>query len=174
MSFDLTQALESLKEKFPESVLEIKEYRGETTVIITKQSVLPVFGFLKNTFDFTFLADITAVDYLDIKSPRYEMVYHLHRFGPGCEENVRIRIKADVSEESLSINSLMPLWSGADWLEREVYDMFGIEFTGHTDLRRILMPEDYGPYPLRKDFDVRDREASKESFEKEVELGRED
>lgn len=174
MSFDLGLALESLKEKFPESVLEITEYRGETTVIITKESVLPVFEFLKDTFDFTFLADITAVDYLDIKSPRYEMVYHLHRFGPDCEENARIRIKADVSEDSLSVDSLMPLWSGADWLEREVYDMFGIEFTGHTDLRRILMPEDYGPYPLRKDFDVRDREASKESFEKEVELGRED
>ena len=174
MSFDLGQALESLKEKFPESVLELKEYRGETTVIITKQSVLPVFEFLKDTFGFTFLADITAVDYLDIKTPRYEMVYHLHRFGPDCEENVRIRIKADVSEDNLSVDSLMPLWSGADWLEREVYDMFGIEFTGHTDLRRILMPEDYGPYPLRKDFDVRDREASKESFEKEVELGRED
>lgn len=174
MSFDLALALEALKEKFPESVLEEKEYRGETTLIITKESVLDIFTFLKNELEFTFLADITAVDYFDIQSPRYEMVYHIHRFGPDYEDNTRLRIKTGVSEDELRIDSLMPLWKGADWLEREVYDMFGIEFAGHSDLRRILMPEDYGPHPLRKDFDVRNREASIESFQKELEQGREE
>ena len=173
MSFDLALALEALKEKFPESVLEEKEYRGETTLVITKESLSDIFRFLKDELEFTFLADITAVDYLDIQSPRYEMVYHIHRFGPEFEDNVRIRIKAGVSEDDLVIESLTPLWKGADWLEREVYDMFGIEFSGHPDLRRILMPEDYGPHPLRKDFDVRNRDASKESFQKELEEGRE-
>ncbi len=171
MSLDLAQVLDVLNSKFPQSILDVKEYRGETTILISKDKLRDIFGFLKEKFEFTFLADLTAVDYLEIKSPRYEVVYHLHRFGPDCEENVRIRIKAEVSEKDLSIQSLTPIWSGADWLEREVYDMFGIEFTGHPDLRRILMPEDYGPYPLRKDFDVRDREASKESFKKELEQG---
>lgn len=174
MSFDLGSLLDTLKNEFPQSILDIKEYRGETTIIISKDKILKIFSLLKEKWDFTFLADLSAVDYLEIKSPRYEVVYHLHRFGPECEENVRVRIKTEVSEEELSIDSLTPLWSGADWLEREVYDMFGIEFTGHPDLRRILMPEDYGPYPLRKDFDVRDREASKESFRKELEQGQED
>ena len=174
MSFDLTQVLDALKREFPNSISDVKEFRGETTIIISKDSLSPVFKFLKEKFEFTFLADITAVDYLEIKSPRYEIVYHLHRFGEDCEENARIRIKTEVSEDNPSIESLTPIWSGADWLEREVYDMFGIEFTGHPDLRRILMPEDYGPFPLRKDFDVRDREASKESFKKELELGREE
>lgn len=171
MSFDLDSVLDSLKSEFPQSVLDVKGYRGETTIIISKESIRTIFGFLKEKFEFTFLADLTAVDYLEIKSPRYEVVYHLHRFGPDCEENVRVRIKTEVSEDDLSIESLTPIWSGADWLEREVYDMFGIEFAGHPDLRRILMPEDYGPYPLRKDFDVRNREASKESFKNDLEQG---
>ncbi len=171
MSFDLDPLLDTLKNEFPQSILDVKEHRGETTIIISKDSIRTIFGFLKDKFEFTFLADLTAVDYLGVKSPRYEVVYHLHRFGPDYEENVRIRIKTELSENDLSIDSLTPIWSGADWLEREVYDMFGIEFSGHPDLRRILMPEDYGPYPLRKDFDVRDREASKESFKNELEQG---
>jgi NADH-quinone oxidoreductase subunit C len=171
MSFDLGSLLDTLKNEFPQSILDVKEHRGETTIIISKDSIRTIFGFLKDKFEFTFLADLTAVDYLEVKSPRYEVVYHLHRFGPDYEENVRIRIKTELSENDLSIDSLTPIWSGADWLEREVYDMFGIEFSGHPDLRRILMPEDYGPYPLRKDFDVRDREASKESFKNELEQG---
>jgi NADH-quinone oxidoreductase subunit C len=126
---------------------------------------------LKDELNFTFLADLTAVDYLEVKSPRYEVVYHIHRFGPECEENIRIRVKAELSEDDIKIDSVTPIWSGADWLEREVYDMFGIVFTGHPDLRRILMPEDYGPFPLRKDFDVRNREPSKRSFEKALEEG---
>lgn len=171
MSFDLGAVLDSLKNEFPQSILDVKEFRGETTLFITKDSIREICGFLKDRFDFVFLADLTAVDYLGIKSPRYEVVYHIHRFGPEYEENVRVRIKTDVSEDDLKIDSLTTIWTGADWLEREVYDMFGIKFTGHPDLRRILMPEDYGPYPLRKDFDVRDREASKRSFEKELEEG---
>lgn len=171
MSFDLGAVLDSLKNEFPQSILDVKEFRGETTLFITKDSIREICGLLKDRFDFVFLADLTAVDYLGIKSPRYEVVYHIHRFGPEYEENVRVRIKTDVSEDDLKIDSLTTIWTGADWLEREVYDMFGIKFTGHPDLRRILMPEDYGPYPLRKDFDVRDREASKRSFEKELEEG---
>jgi NADH-quinone oxidoreductase subunit C len=171
MSVDLEPLIDSLKNEFPQDILDIIEYRGETTLVVSKEQIFKICAYLKDVLNFTFLADLTAVDYLEVKSPRYEVVYHIHRFGPECEENVRIRLKAKLSEEDIEIDSVTPVWSGADWLEREVYDMFGIEFTGHPDLRRILMPEDYGPFPLRKDFDVRNREASKRSFEKALEEG---
>ncbi len=171
MSVDLEPVIDSLKNEFPQDILNIKEYRGETTLLVSKEQISKICAYLKGELNFTFLADLTAVDYLEVKSPRYEVVYHIHRFGPECEENIRIRVKAELSEDELKIDSVTPIWSGADWLEREVYDMFGIEFTGHPDLRRILMPEDYGPFPLRKDFDVRNREASKRSFEKALEEG---
>ena len=171
MSVDLEPVIDSLKNEFPQDMLNIKEYRGETTLFVSKEQISKICAYLKDGLNFTFLADLTAVDYLEVKSPRYEVVYHIHRFGPECEENIRIRVKAELSEDDIKIDSVTPIWSGADWLEREVYDMFGIEFTGHPDLRRILMPEDYGPFPLRKDFDVRNREASKRSFEKALEEG---
>ncbi len=171
MSFDLEQAVSLLQNEFPQEILDIKEYRNETTLLINKDQIHRFCKHLKDNLEFTLLADLTAVDYLEVKSPRYEVVYHIHRFGPDCEENIRIRLKAELTDDDPKIDSVVSIWSGADWLEREVYDMFGIEFTGHPDLRRILMPEDYKPYPLRKDFDVRNREASKESFEKALEDG---
>lgn len=169
MSLDLQTIVDSLKTNFTDFILSVKTFRGETTVIIGKDKVREICHHLKKEFDFKFVVDITAVDYLGVKLPRFELVYHLHRFGPEFNDNVRIRLKAELTEESPRINSVVPVWSGANWLEREVYDMFGIEFLGHPDLRRILMPEDYEPYPLRKDFDVRDREASKRSFRRALE-----
>ncbi len=171
MSFDFDSLVESLNSVYHGAVKERIEFRGETTLIIDKDRISGVCGRLKVSFGFTFLADLTAVDYLEVKSPRYEVVYHIHRFGPELEENVRLRLKAEVDGDNPRIDSVTDIWSGADWLEREVYDMFGIVFTGHPDLRRILMPEDYEPFPLRKDFDVRDREASKRSFEKALREG---
>ena len=171
MSFDIEQAVSLLKTEFPNDIQEIKEYRGETTLLVTSNSISAICDYLKNNLDFTFLADLTAVDYLEVKSPRYEVVYHIHRFGPDYEENIRIRLKAEVESDNPKIDSVVSIWSTADWLEREVYDMFGIEFIGHPDLRRILLPEDYEPFPLRKDFDVRNREPSKKSFEKALEKG---
>ena len=171
MSFDLEQAVILLKNEFPQDILDVKEYRGEITLFVDKNKILSICNYLKDTLEFTFLADLTAVDYLEVKSPRYEVVYHVHRFGPDYEENIRLRLKAELSDQEAKIDSVISVWSTADWLEREVYDMFGIEFTGHPDLRRILMPEDYEPYPLRKDFDVRNRDASKKSFEKALEQG---
>lgn len=171
MSFDVEEAVSLLQNEFPQDITNIHEYRNETTLVVPKESVYKICNYLKASLDFTFLADLTAVDYLEVKSPRYEVVYHVHRFGPDYEENLRIRLKAELSDNNPVIESVVSIWGSADWLEREVYDMFGIKFTGHPDLRRILMPEDYGPYPLRKDFDVRNREASKESFEKALEDG---
>jgi NADH-quinone oxidoreductase subunit C len=169
MSLDLQIVVDALKANFPDTILDVKIFRGETTLFIKKEKITEVCHYLKNDFDFKFIVDITAVDYLGVKPPRFEVVYYIHRFGPDFDENMRIRLKVEVSEEEAKVASVVPVWSGADWLEREVYDMFGIEFVGHPDLRRILMPEDYEPFPLRKDFDVRDREASKRCFERALE-----
>lgn len=166
MSLEIDSIIESLNAGNAGPVKTRLEFRGETTLIVDKDRIADVCRSLKDSFGFTFLADLTAVDYLEVKTPRYEVVYHVHRFGPEIDENLRLRLKAELDGGSPEIDSVTPVWSGADWLEREVYDMFGIVFRGHPDLRRILMPEDYEPFPLRKDFDVRDREASKRSFEK--------
>ncbi len=171
MSEESLLVIERLTAKFPDTILDSSEFRGEHTLIIKHDSIRAICSYMKQELGFTFLADLTAVDYLEVKSPRYEVVYHVHRFGEDYEDNTRLRLKVPLEESSAVIDSVTPLWIGADWLEREVYDMFGIEFTDHPDLRRILMPEDYEPYPLRKDFDVRDREASKESFTKALKEG---
>lgn len=158
-------AIESIDSSFPGSILEVTEFRGETTILVDKNGIEGICAHLKKNLGFKFIVDITAVDYLGIKSPRFQVVYLLHRFGENYEENARIRLKVALSEDDLTIRSVTSVWKGADWLEREVYDMFGIVFEGHPDLRRILMPEDYDHFPLRKDFDVRNREPSKRCFE---------
>jgi len=164
----IEEVVESLKYSFPDAIEDIKTFRGETTLLIKREKIRDVCRYLKNELAFKFVVDITAVDYLGIKTPRFEAVYYLHRFGPEFDENTRIRLKLAVPEDNLKVDSVTPVWSGANWLEREVYDLFGIEFEGHPDLRRILLPEDYEGYPLRKDFNVRNREPSKRSFERAV------
>lgn len=171
MSLDLQIVIDSIKTNFPDTVQDIKTFRGETTLLVKKEKIQEICRHLKTNFDFKFIADITAVDYLEKKTPRFEVVYYIHRFGPEFDENTRIRLKVEVSEEDLRVDSVTPVWCGANWLEREVYDMFGIEFAAHPDLRRILMPEDYEAFPLRRDFDVRNREPSKRSFKRALEEG---
>ncbi len=97
--------------------------------------------------DFDFLMDVTAVDYLG-SVPRFEVVYHLYSLA----RNHRLRLKARVPEEDPRIASVVPVWRGADWLERETYDMYGIRFEGHPDLRRIYLYEEFQGHPLRKDY----------------------
>ena len=162
----------SIKSSISEQIISELEYRGEATLVVQKNSILEICKKLKSDFGFTYLADLTAVDYLEMKFPRYEVVYLLHRFGDEYDENVRLRLKAPVEAEDCSIDSVTSVWRGANWLEREAFDMFGIVFNGHPDPRRILMPEDYPEFPLRKDFDVRNREPSKESFQKALDEGK--
>src|SRR3989337_1181489 len=149
MSFDLQAVIDSLKSNFPDTILDIKTFRNETTLLIKKEKIQEFCMYLKNNFDFKFIVDITAVDYLERKTPRYEVVYYLHRFGQEYSENVRIRLKVEVPEEDTRVLSVRPVWSGANWLE----------------------PEDYDAHPLRKDFDVRNREPSKRCFEKALKEG---
>lgn len=164
-------SLEQLTGRLEKYIESSSEFRGENTYFVAAEKVLEVLTVFKDEFNFDYLVDLTAVDYLGIKSPRFEIVYYLHRFGEQYDENIRVRIKCRINEEKPAIDSVTSIWAGADWLEREVFDMFGIVFNGHPDLRRILMPEDYDEHPLRKDFDVRNREPSKKSFQKALQEG---
>ena len=160
-----------INDKLNSYILSTELFRGESTFYVDPSKILAVLGILKKELGFTYLADLTAVDYFEVKSPRFEVVYQLHRFGENHDDNTRIRIKASLADDNPTIDSATPLWTGADWLEREVYDMFGIIFNHHPDLRRIMMPEDYDEFPLRKDFDVRNREPSKRSFHRALKEG---
>lgn len=134
------------------------EFRGELTLIVTREQFREIATFCKNDLGYTYLIDISSVDYFG-KEPRFEMVYELQNF-VRCDH---LRLKYPVSEDDCSVPSVVDLWATADWHEREVYDMMGIQFKGHPDLkevghlRRILMWDGYPFHPLRKDFPLAGR-----------------
>jgi NADH-quinone oxidoreductase subunit C len=136
-----------LKKRFADSILDVGEFRGEVTITVGKEDITGICGFLKETLEYNFLTDVTAVDYLG-QEPRFMMVYHLC----SMSGRDRIRLKAPVAGSDPLIDSLVPLWKTANWLEREVFDLFGITFNNHPDLRRILLPNDWTGHPLRKDY----------------------
>jgi len=146
--------LEDLREKFPEKIKEISVEFGDEIIIIDKDSLLDIVKFLKNApYTFTMLLDLTCVDYKGQKE-RFQMIYHFF----SLSSNERLRINISLPEKDPSIDSLTPFWKNANWLEREVYDMFGILFNGHPDLRRIFMYDGFEGYPLRKDYPLRKRQ----------------
>jgi len=144
-------ALESaskLKAKFGDLISEPSEYRGEITVSIANaQEIAVVSEFAKKQLGFDYLVDISSIDNYG-SDPRWTVVYHLRHIVNGIE----IRLKTDVSEEKSELPTVLGVWRTSNWHEREIYDMMGIRFTGHPDLRRILMWEGYPYFPLRKDF----------------------
>ena len=144
--------IQYLGEKFPGRILASHAFRGDETIVIPREGLQEIFSFLKEDpgLDLNFLTDITAVDYLGKKEPRFEVVYHLY----SLRAKHRLRVKVPVPEEDPVVDSLVPLWKGANWLEREVWDMFGIRFSGHPDLRRVLLYEEFQGHPLRKDYPV--------------------
>ena len=137
-----------LREKFGEVVSEPTEFRGETTVVVgDAERIAEVCGFAKKELGFNYLVDLSPVDnYGD--DPRFTIVYELYGYG----HRQHLRIKTSVSEESSELPTVTNVWRTADWHEREAYDMMGVRFRGHPDLRRILMWEGYPYFPLRKDF----------------------
>ena len=153
------RAVVKLREKFASSIIEVVEYRGEVTVTIKKEDLLSVLAFLKQSLQYNLLTDVTAIDYLGKKEERFMLVYLLC----SIPNKDRLRVKAAVSGEDCRIESASQVWSTADWLEREVYDLFGITFDNHPDLRRILMTDDWEGHPLRKDYPLQgpDREPYK-------------
>ncbi len=155
-------ALEKVQEKFSDEIIETHAFRGDETVVIRPAALLSVAQFLKDTpgLDFNYLMDLTAVDYLFYaggrvqKDFRFEVVYHFM----SLKNNIRLRLKVAVDEKNPEVETLTGLWASANWYEREVWDMYGIRFKGHPNLKRILMYEEFVGHPLRKDYPFNKRQ----------------
>lgn len=143
--------IETVKAKFGDALLSSHSFRGDHTIVIKKEKLLEICTYLKKdaSLDFDYLLDVCGVDYLP-REPRFEVVYHLS----SISRHHRLRIKAPLAEGD-KIDSVTGIWATADWTERETFDMFGIEFEGHPDLKRIYMADDWKGYPLRKDYPER-------------------
>jgi NADH-quinone oxidoreductase subunit C len=139
--------LDSFSKSFGEKIQRKTEFRGETTYTIAATDLREIAKFCRDKLSFDYLIDITSIDNFD-EEPRFEIVYHMYSLPHG----VHLRIKLKVPEETGVVDTLSDIWPTANWHEREIYDMMGIKFKGHPDLRRILMWEGYPYFPLRKDF----------------------
>jgi NADH-quinone oxidoreductase subunit C len=147
------ETLDALKECCGEA--PVSEFRGATRVLVRREQLLEAMQMLERRRGFDLLVDITCVDYLNYRhaADRFGLVYLL----ASTATNERLTVRVYVNEPDLDVPSMVPLWAGANWMEREVYDMFGIRFVGHPDLRRILMPEEFTAFPLRKDYPLQGR-----------------
>jgi NADH-quinone oxidoreductase subunit C len=140
--------VEALRASLPNTVLSAKEFAGQVTVTVAREAIARVARHLKDAEDFKYCVDVTAVDWKD-RQPRFELVYHFYSFS----KNARIRVKCGAAEGE-EVPSIASVYLAANWSERETWDMFGIHFSGHPDLRRILTWEGFHGHPLRKDFPV--------------------
>lgn len=151
---ELHPALRELRANMPDSIVDVVRFRDETTIHVRREDYREVCRFLRDhpRMSFNFLTDSTAVDMLRLReTPRFDVVALLY----SLPNRVRLRIKAGCNDGE-PVPSLVPLWNGANWLEREIYDMFGIVFEGHPNLRRMLLPDDWDEgHPLRKDYPLR-------------------
>jgi NADH-quinone oxidoreductase subunit C len=143
----------ALKKAYPD--LAFSEFRGQTRVAVPRDSIYPVLQMLKGALGFDLLVDLTCVDYLDYRGTkdRFGLVYLL----ANAETNERLTVRTYVNDRQPAVPSVVSLWEGANWLEREVWDLFGIYFAGHPDLRRIVLPEQFSAHPLRKDYPLQGR-----------------
>ena len=152
--------LERLTGRFGDAILETHAQHGDHTAVVRREQLREVLGFCQGdpALVFDVLMDLTAVDYQRFPGredgPRFEVVYHLY----SLPHNHRLRVKTRVEEDDPVVPSSVPLWPIADWFEREVWDMFGIRFDGHPDLRRLLMYEEFEGHPLRKDYPINRRQ----------------
>jgi NADH-quinone oxidoreductase subunit C len=144
-----SEALRQLLAAMPQAVRETHARLGDATAMVDPTALVTVLRFLHDTpaLAFDMLIDLTAVDYI-AETPRFELVYHLF----SLQHNHRVRIKARVAEESAEVDSVVSIWPAANWMEREVWDMYGVRFRGHPDPRRILLYEEFEGHPLRKDY----------------------
>ena len=143
--------IRKLKDWDAQAVVEVLDFRGETTVVVARENLQRMAEFLVNDpgMRFAFLSDITAVDKFPLE-PRFELNYHLL----SLERRARLRLKVRLAGQDPVVPSMVPVWPAANWHEREAFDLMGIRFEGHPDLTRILMPDDWEGYPLRKDYPV--------------------
>lgn len=141
------ELVDALSESFGEGIRDKAEFRGETSCTITAKDLCEIAKFCREELSFDYLIDVTSIDNLG-EEPRFEIVYHLY----SMPHAVHLRLKLKVPEEVGAVDTVSDIWPTANWHEREIYDMMGIKFNGHPDLRRILMWDGYPFYPLRKDF----------------------
>jgi len=152
--------LAELQRRFGDAIVEIHDHRDDHTAVVERDALLAVLAHCRDdaALAFDVLMDLTAVDYLKFPGredgPRFEVVYHLY----SITHNHRLRLKVRVDEDDASVPSVVALWPIANWLEREVWDMFGVRFEGHPDLRRLLMYEEFVGHPLRKDYPISRRQ----------------
>jgi NADH-quinone oxidoreductase subunit C len=146
---------DTLSQTLPGKALSWSEFRSQQRLTVEPSDLLAVMTALKEKHGFDMLIDVTAVDYLEYAGAkdRFELVYCLL----GTESGERLVVSAFLNEPDLEVASVYGLWKAADWLEREVFDMFGITFAGHPNLRRLLLPEQFASFPLRKDYPVQGR-----------------
>lgn len=152
MVITAASTVDVVREKFPQAVLETVEYRDEQTIVLDPGSLVEVCQFLKTQLQYNFLETVTAVDWPE-RTPRFDVVYQLLSIEHQCFIRLKVRV-GQRREAHPEVPSITSVWAGANWYEREVYDLFGITFTGHPDLRRIMMPEDWTTHPLRKDYPI--------------------
>jgi NADH-quinone oxidoreductase subunit C len=158
--------VECLRSWSQQAVAEVIEFRGETTVVVPRNLLRAVAERCRADakLQFNLLTDATCVDRYPVE-PRFELNYHL----VSIPRRDKVRLQVQLDGKDPVVDSLVPVWPGANWLEREIFDLFGIRFTGHPDLRRILLPEDWEGYPLRRDYPVegfRDVPSTGELFKK--------
>ena len=154
--------LQRVQERFAQDIVETHAFRGDETVVVRPAALQAVAKFLKETpeLDFNFLMDATAVDFLFFaggrvqKEYRFEVVYHFF----SLKNNHRLRVKVQIDEKDPEVDTLSDLWPSANWYEREVWDMYGIRFKGHPNLKRILMYEEFQGHALRKDYPFNKRQ----------------
>jgi NADH-quinone oxidoreductase subunit C len=138
---------EKIKSHFPDSIESTNEFRGDLTIQVRKADIVSVARYVRDELSFDLAIDAIGVDMYRPEG-RFEIVYIVH----STKNQQYLRLKVLVDEEDATMPSLSSVWSGAGWNEREVYDMIGVKFSGHPDLRRMYMPEEFEYYPLRKDF----------------------
>jgi NADH-quinone oxidoreductase subunit C len=141
------ELFDSLERRCGEKLQRKTEFRGENTYTISTQDLRDIATFCRNDLSLDYLLDITSIDNFG-EDPRFEIVYHLY----SMPHALHLRLKLKLSEEVGAVDTVSDIWPTADWHEREIYDMMGIKFNGHPDLRRILMWDGYPFFPLRKDF----------------------
>lgn len=141
-------AIRALQEQLPNAIQDTKFDREELTLTLARESILPACHVVQSA-EYNFLVDVTCVDWYP-NQPRFQVTYHI--LSHALKQ--RIRLKVLVDEGDASVDSITPVWPAANFYEREIFDLFGVRFGGHPNLRRILMPDDFQGNPLRKDFPV--------------------
>jgi NADH-quinone oxidoreductase subunit C len=148
---ELIGFVEKIRERDSNWVTKVVEAHGEVTVFVPKEAIVDVCRFLRDEHGFDMLPDLCGVDRGPEEDPRFDVNYHLF----STQHYKRLRLKVQLPEDAASVQSVTEIWKTANWHERETYDLFGVRFDGHPDLRRILLPSDFDGHALRKDYPLR-------------------